>query len=535
MSGDGGAATNQRYPLGSRLLGSGEEGTRRLRIRTQVLLTLLVVGANVVGALVAVAMVSVVIPGPSVFTRDLVLVRAIAVPVYVVTALAVGTVYGTLRVLRSLRWAIDGDEPTVADQRRTLAVPWRLTLIQAALWGGAAVVLGTLYGLADANVLPKVLFTIVFSGVVVCANAYVLTEFALRPVAARALAAGVPKLRRSARIGWRTVTLWVIGSGIPVLGLMVVAVFAIVRSDVSKNGLAVAVLGLGGVTLVFGLLLTVLTVSSLVAPVRSVRHALASVERGDLDTEVVVFDGTELGELQSGFNRMVTGLADREKLRDLFGRHVGEDVAAAAMARSPELGGEERDVAVFFVDLVGSTKLASEREPQEVVTLLNRFFGVVVDEVESHGGLVNKFEGDGALAVFGAPADCDDPPGAALAAARSICRRMAEEIPECSVGMGVASGRAVAGNIGDERRFEYTVIGDPVNEAARLAELSKTVPGGVLAAVTAVDAAGQQERDCWTAGDEVTLRGRGVPTQLAVPVGSEDLPVPAPDRDPADA
>ena len=126
--------------------------------------------------------------------------------------------------------------------------------------------------------------------------------------------------------------------------------------------------------------LTVLTVSSLVAPVRSVRHALAAVERGDLDTEVVVFDGTELGELQSGFNRMVAGLADREKLRDLFGRHVGQDVAAAAMARRPELGGEERDVAVFFVDLVGSTTLAAERDPQEVVALLNRFFGVVVDD-----------------------------------------------------------------------------------------------------------------------------------------------------------
>jgi adenylate cyclase len=532
VSRSGGAT---RYPLGSRLLGTGEEGTRRLRVRVQTLLTLLVVGANVIGALVAAALVSVVIPGPTVFTRDLLLVQAVAVPVYVVVAVAVGTVFGTLRVLRALRWAVEGREPTVADQRATLAVPWRLTLVQGALWGGAIVVLGLAYGLVEPAVLPKVLFTIAFSGLVVCGNAYVLTEFALRPVAARALEAGAPRLRRSARIGWRTVTLWVIGSGIPVLGLMVVAIFSIVRSDVSTTSLAVAVLGLGGVTLVFGLLLTVLTVSSLVAPVRSVRHALAAVERGDLDTEVVVFDGTELGELQSGFNRMVTGLADRERLRDLFGRHVGQDVAAAAMARRPELGGEERDVAVFFVDLVGSTRLASERDPQEVVALLNRFFGVVVDEVESHGGLVNKFEGDGALAVFGAPADNDDPAASALSAARAICRRMAEEIPECRVGMGVAAGRAVAGNIGDERRFEYTVIGDPVNEAARLAELSKTVPGGVLASAAAVSAARGDEARRWQTGDEVTLRGRGVPTQLAVPTGSAELPVPAPDRDPAEA
>lgn len=525
-----GTAGRGRYPLGSRLLGTGEEGTRRLRVRVQLLLTLLVGGANVIGALVAVALVTVVIPGPTVFTGSLLLVQAVAVPVYVVLALVVGVVFGTLRVLRALRWAVDGREPTEREQRKTLAVPWRLTLIQAFLWGGAVVVLGLLYGLAEPDVLPKVLFTIAFSGLVVCGNSYVLTEFALRPVAARALAAGSPRLRRSARIGWRTVTLWVIGSGAPVLGLMVVAVFAIARDDVTTTDLAVAVLGLGAVTLVFGLLLTVLTVSSLVAPVRSVRHALAAVERGDLDAEVVVFDGTELGELQSGFNRMVTGVRDREKLRDLFGRHVGHEVAAAAMARQPELGGEEREVAVFFVDLVGSTKLAASHDPGEVVALLNRFFGVVVDEVERHDGLVNKFEGDGALAVFGAPADCEDPAGQALAAARAIAGRLGEEVPECAVGMGVAAGRAVAGNIGDQRRFEYTVIGDPVNEAARLCELSKTVPGGVVASAVAVEKAGDEEARRWTAGEEVTLRGRGAPTQLAVPEGSQSLPRPDGER-----
>ena len=129
-----------------------------------------------------------------------------------------------------------------------------------------------------------------------------------------------------------------------------------------------------------------------------------------------VFDGSDLGLLQAGFNRMADGLREREQLRDLFGRHVGEDVARAALERGIELGGEELEVAVLFVDIVGSTALAAERPPQEVVALLNEFFGVVVEVVEDHGGWINKFEGDAALAVFGAPLPLDDAAGCALAA-----------------------------------------------------------------------------------------------------------------------
>ena len=139
-------------------------------------------------------------------------------------------------------------------------------------------------------------------------------------------------------------------------------------------------------------------------PVNAVRRAMRRVEGGDLDANVTVYDGTELGQLQSGFNTMVAGLQERERIRDLFGRHVGRDVARAAAATGEvRLGGEVRRVAALFVDLVGSTTLAAQRPPGEVVGLLNRLFAVVVEVVEEHGGWVNKFEGDAALAVFGAP------------------------------------------------------------------------------------------------------------------------------------
>ncbi len=222
---------------------------------------------------------------------------------------------------------------------------------------------------------------------------------------------------------------------------------------------------------------------------RVVRAALNRVEQGDLDTNLVVFDGTELGELQRGFNSMVDGLRERERVRDLFGRHVGREVAAAAEQQKPKLGGEERHVAVVFVDIIGSTQLVTGRPAIEVVELLNRFFAVIVDEVDRHQGLVNKFEGDAVLAVFGAPNRLEHPEDAALAAARAIAERLEREVPECRAGIGVAGGQVVAGNVGANERFEYTVIGEPVNEAARLCELAKKSPDRLVASSETVSRA----------------------------------------------
>ena len=130
--------------------------------------------------------------------------------------------------------------------------------------------------------------------------------------------------------------------------------------------------------------------------------------------------------------------------------------------------------------------------PSEVVRLLNKFFRVVVEAVEHEGGLVNKFQGDAALCVFGAPAASDDPAGQALRAARTLARRLEREVPEIGFGIGVSAGRAVAGNVGAERRFEYTVIGDPVNEAARLCPLAKERPERVVASDAALQRAAEQ-------------------------------------------
>jgi adenylate cyclase len=276
-----------------------------------------------------------------------------------------------------------------------------------------------------------------------------------------------------------------------------------------------AVVFLAVVAVLVGGLATLLTARAVGQPLRDLREAVGRVGGGDYDVRVVVDDAGEIGLLQEGVNSMAAGLAERERMRDLFGRHVGTSVAQKALTTGVSLGGEERTVAALFVDIAGSTSLVRRTGPEEMVGLLNRFFEVVVDAIEADGGLVNKFEGDAALCVFGAPTDHEDPAGAALRAARRICDAV-RDAGEVDVGVGVACGRVWAGQVGAASRLEYTVIGDPVNEAARLTELAKDHPGRAVASEVTVLAAAEDERAHWQRDGEVELRGRDETTRTWV-------------------
>jgi class 3 adenylate cyclase len=503
---------------GSWVLGRVSESQLRRRVRIQVILTTFVVIANLIGIGVATLVVTVAFPSPNVFAPDVRWITFIAVPVYLFGALIVGTFWATYRVMKNVRWAIEEREPTKDDQRNTFFAPWRLTRVLLILWGIGTVVLTTMYALEDTQFIPKWLLGISFPGIVVAASCYLFTEFALRPVAAQALEVGPPPRRLAPGVMGRIMSVWALGSGVPVLGILLAAIFSLTLENLTPTQFAWAIVVLALFALVFGFILMWILSWLTATPVRVVRAALNRVEQGDLDTNLVVFDGTELGQLQRGFNSMVTGLRERERVRALFGQHVGREVAALAEKQQPELGGEERPAAVIFIDIIGSTQLVTSRPAAEVVHLLNRFFAVVVDEVDRHHGLVNKFEGDAVLAVFGAPVALDNAEEEALAAARGMAERLRIEVPECQAGIGVAAGQVVAGNVGAKDRFEYTVIGEPVNEAARLCELSKTVDGHLVASSATVAHAGENEGARWTLGETVTLRGHDEPTRLAVPV-----------------
>ena len=506
----------KRRPFGSWLLGPADQSTRLLRLRLQVLMTTFSIGTNLIGALVVYVLAVIVLPGPP-LVEKLQLAEAIVIPAYFVVAMAIGCVWSTRLTRRVTSW-VDLERPaTPKEQVATLQLPLRLTLIEVLLWLVATVLFTVMTLVLQPENALRIAATVFDGMIVTCSVSYLLTEFALRPVAARALADSPPPRRLlAAGLKARTVFFWAVGSGVPVAGLMLAAVVALIEQDVSSTRLSVVILALGIVALGNGWLLTMLSAKSVVAPVRSVRNALNLIGDGRLDVSIPVFDGTELGSLQAGFNRMAEGLRERERIRDVFGRYVGPGVVQEALS-SDRLGGEDRFVAVLFVDLVGSTELAADRPPAEVVQLLNRFFAIVVDEVDRQGGFVNKFAGDAALAIFGAPAELPDAAGSALSAGRELARRLAEELPEATAGIGVTAGIVVAGTVGDVRRHEYTVIGDPVNEAARLSELAKSAPGRLIASMAAVDESGPAEAAHWRPGDRVTVRGRSEPTHLAVP------------------
>jgi adenylate cyclase len=496
--------------------GLSDEAVARL---TKVALVVAIVGANAVGACIVFVVAAFVIPSPRLSNTGTVLVvNGVAAGIYLIVAALVGTLWGASK-LKDVQAAIREErEPGEHEQRAVLRAPLELFFVQTALWLLAAVLFGV--GNAFYNVVLglNVATAVVLGGVSTASVAYLLAERILRPAAIRLLAAGAPPRLAVPGLAVRSLLAWGLGTAVPVVGLIAVAIGAL--SDpktASKLQLSVTMIVLGGIALTVGLLASFIAARAAADPVASVRRALAQVEHGDLDVEVPVYDGTDVGLLQAGFNRMVVGLREREQLQDLFGRQVGEDVARQALERGVELGGEVRDVAVLFVDLVGSTTLAAERPPGEVVELLNRFFDVVIDVIDEHGGFVNKFEGDAALAIFGAPVPLEDHYDRALRAARTLAIRLPERVPEVDAGIGVSGGEAVAGNIGAHRRFEYTVIGDPVNEAARLTEVAKSLPARVAASGAMLERASPAEAGHWSLGETVTLHGRRTPTRIATP------------------
>ena len=370
-------------------------------------------------------------------------------------------------------------------------------------------------GSAAAGVLMAVMVAV--GGLSASALTYLAVEWMMRPVIALALAADPAERPRSTGIATRIYLAWEFGTAAAVCGAVVAAIAYLAGGGMSPRRMAATVIFLGAIALVVGLVTLLVAIRSVAHPVRELRDAMARVEAGDNDVRVPVDDGGEVGLLQAGFNRMLAGLRERDRVRDLFGRHVGEEVARSALARGLELGGELRDAAVLFVDVIGSTPFASTRDPRQVVETLNHFFGIVVEVVTLHGGWVNKFEGDAALCAFGAPAEHPDAATAALAAARQLRRRLRVELDALDAAIGVSAGPVVAGNIGAANRYEYTVIGDAVNEAARLTELAKGEPSRLLASEAIVSRAGVHEAEKWTVGEPVLLRGRPRPTRVAVP------------------
>ena len=417
-----------------------------------------------------------------------------------------------------VRWQLRGGPPSRRERQAALHAPLRQAIVHLILWlvGGTAFAGLTIS--AQPELATAVILTVAMASVIVFGFTYMLGERILRPVAAKALSEGGFDRTLTPGVGTRMAMTWGLGTLAPATGILLLCATQISSNfEFPANSLAIAILLLTVLLILQAFALSMLTSGSISDPIRQLTEAIEQVQNGETDVQVEVFDGSEIGRLQVGFNRMMEESSERRVLQELFGQHVGEDVARRALQFGTELGGETRFVAVLFVDMVGSTATAAERPPTEVVNLLNEFFRVVVEVVDRHNGFVNKFMGDAALAIFGAPLDRPDAPTAALAAARDMRIELAK-VAGLDIGIGVSAGLAVAGNIGAANRFEYTVIGDPVNEASRLTELAKLQRSRVLASSSALYFADEDEQQHWELGDEVQLRGRRRRTQLASPI-----------------
>ena len=236
-----------------------------------------------------------------------------------------------------------------------------------------------------------------------------------------------------------------------------------------------------GVATTVSLELTVLLSKSILRPIADLQRATDAVRKGDLDAAVAVTTGDELGELAASFNQMVAGLRERERIQEAFGTYLDKEIADYILSDAFSEEGVELDVSIVFCDVRDFTRFAAGAEATEVVRCLNELFECVVPIVSRHGGHVDKFIGDGLVAVFGAPEPADDHADRAVRAAIEMAREANHpERDGLNIGVGVNSGRVVAGSIGGAGRLNFSVIGDSVNVASRVEAHTRETGDDVL-------------------------------------------------------
>ncbi|HEX6582604.1 MAG TPA: adenylate/guanylate cyclase domain-containing protein [Thermoleophilaceae bacterium] len=391
---------------------------------------------------------------------------------------------GAKRVRPILDW-MEGHGDALGAWRSAVEVPRELTLRvgwQPFLLIGAPV---SIFATIKADLDPYSAFIIFAGAAVAVAYAAVLHFFSyeqfLRPVV-EDIVSELPPDFTGAPLG--VPLRWKLLGALPLINVIT----GVVVSGLSTDGTAqLEDLGLDVVVAVLvaftiSLELTVLVTRSVLQPVDKLLEATDAVKRGDLDARVPVTSGDELGRLAGSFNEMMQGLSEREALRAAFGAYVDPEVAQRVLDQGDELiEGQEREVTVMILDVWDFTAFAQRSSARETVSFLNDLFGIVVPCVTTHGGHANKFLGDGLLAVFGAPDRLPDHADRAVAAAGEIAtalqRRFGDDV---RFGIGINSGPVVVGSVGGGGRLEFAVIGDPVNVAARVENLTRETGDVVL-------------------------------------------------------
>jgi adenylate cyclase len=293
------------------------------------------------------------------------------------------------------------------------------------------------------------------------------------------------------------------------------AMLAAVLNQASENPVLCVVIG-AGLTIFIAVPITVGSLfSPSLLPIRDLAQATERVAAGNYGQRVPVVQDDDLGALAGSFNRMQAGLVERQRLQAAFGTYVDPALAARLLEQGDDVfTGERREVTVMFVDVRDFTPFAEANTAEDTVARLNALFEIVVPAVVDAGGHVNKFLGDGALAVFGAPNDLVDHANAAVDAAVLIQRLVGQRFGGAlRIGIGINTGVVIAGTIGGGGKLEFTLIGDTVNVAARVEQLTKTTGDTILLTQQCVDALGSRAPGLTDRGLHV-LKGKSAAVQV---------------------
>jgi class 3 adenylate cyclase len=323
-------------------------------------------------------------------------------------------------------------------------------------------------------------------------------------------------------LGRATVSLkWRLLVGLPAINVItgvVVAGLATNQPGIDRLGFGVVVAI--AVAFTISLELSVLLLRSILEPIQDLRAGTERVAAGDLSVRVPVLGSDETGALAGSFNRMAAGMQERERLHEAFGAFVDPVLAERVLEEGTVLEGEEVEVTVLFLDIRDFTAFAERSSAREVVATLNAFYELVVPVLSRHGGHANKFVGDGLLGVFGAPQRRIDHADRAVAAALEIAALVHERYGgELRIGIGVNSGPVLAGTIGGGGRVDFTVIGDPVNTAARVEEVTRET-GDVILITDATCCLLQRDHGGFAERPPAELKGKTERVRLHAPLAA---------------
>ena len=220
---------------------------------------------------------------------------------------------------------------------------------------------------------------------------------------------------------------------------------------------------------------------TLTDPIYRLLRATRDIQEGKFNVSISVTSNDELSDLSYSFMKMGEGLAEREKIKDAFGKFVNRDLAEMVLHDEVSLGGQRKDAVIMFTDIRSFTAMSERFQPEVVVEFLNKYFTEMVNCVYSTGGIVDKYIGDSIMAVWGTPVsrgnDIENAVNAALMMREKLVRfnhdRGGPDRPLINMGCGINAGPVIAGQIGSNDRMEYTVIGDTVNLASRIEALNK--------------------------------------------------------------